>query len=300
MEIIDITNIFKDSLSYTWSFYMFKMNKKNGGNFSVDKINLNETYFKETLNTILNSYIDKTIDKFSNVFEYMEGIEPKGNLCYINCDDIRIKSSIESFKEAILSSTNEVASFYNGYILKGVNLNTNKELLLITKTNPLTTLNEINICPVGEVNDIKLIKLTKRIDCFIFNNILYAENLRFERIFSLTNSTRALCEANRKLVIESKRFDETTNNMFLNDKLITSFKNITIENLNNLTLENEELKLLTKYADFNFNNGIIHINNIDSTKKILKYLSNKIVFKDAKAYIATTLKPLVEINEIKE
>lgn len=297
MELIDVTNIFKNSLGYTWGLYMFKMNKSNGGSFVFDKANIEPSYFKSILEEILDSYINKTMDKMSSLFPYQEGIDPKGNLCYIPVDDIRVKGNIELFKEAIYNSGDQVANSYSGYVLVGKDLDTNDELFLITKSNPISSLLANKLCPLDVIEEPKIVKLIKRIDCFIFKENLYAENLKFERIFGMSNSLRLLCEANRNSIIESKRFDETTNNMLLNDKLIRSFQGVNLENIEKLNSSNEELDILSKYVSFEINDGVMHVENIDSTKKIIKYLSDRIVFRDGNAYEATSLKPLVEINQ---
>ncbi len=300
MELIDVTNIFKNSLGYAWGLYMFKMNKSNGGSFVFDKANIESSCFKSILEEILDSYTNKTMDKMSSLFPYQEGINPKGNLCFIPIDDIRIKGNIELFKEAIYNSGDQIANSYSGYVLVGKDLETNDELFLITKANPISSLEANKLCTFDEIEEPKLVKLTKRIDCFIFKENLYAENLKFERIFGMSNSLRLLCEANRNSIIESKKFDETTNNMFLNDKLIKSFQNVNLENIDKLSSSNSELAILSKYVNFSINDGVMHIDSIDSTKKIIKYLCDKIVFKDGNAFEATTLKPLVEINQILE
>lgn len=297
MELIDVTNIFKNSLGYTWGLYMFKMNKSNGGSFVFDKANIEPSYFKSILEEILDSYINKTMDKMSSLFPYQEGIDPKGNLCYIPVDDIRVKGNIELFKEAIYNSGDQVANSYSGYVLVGKDLDTNDELFLITKSNPISSLLANKLCPLDVIEEPKIVKLIKRIDCFIFKENLYAENLKFERIFGMSNSLRLLCEANRNSIIESKRFDETTNNMLLNDKLIRSFQGVNLENIEKLNSSNEELDILSKYVSFEINDGVMHVENIDSTKKIIKYLSDRIVFRDGNAYEATSLKPLAEINQ---
>lgn len=297
MELIDVTNIFKNSLGYSWGLYMFKMNKNNGGSFVFDKASIEPNYFKTVLEEILDSYTNKTMDKMSTIFPYQEGVDPKGNLCFIPVDDIRVKGNIELFKEAIYNSGDQIANSYSGYVLVGKDLETKDELFLITKTNPISSLLANKLCPLGDIEEPKIVKLTKRIDCFIFKENLYAENLKFERIFGMSSSLRLLCETNRNSIIESKKFDETTNNMLLNDKLIRNFQNVNLNNIDKISSSNEELGILSKYVGFEISDEVMHIDNIDSTKKIIKYLSDKIVFKNGNAYEAVSLKPLVEINQ---
>ena len=292
MEIEDLKLLLDKYLERAWCLYLYKSSKKN---YSVYQIKVDEQTMMQITSRIVGCYKSE-LSNLNEICEYDRGFEEKVNIIKLSCDDLRIKDYVQALVTAIYSSNEDYKLSNDGYILVGEKEN-DSPIVFITKSNPIVSLKKLNIFSLSNdarIENDKYIKLNVRTDCLIYNNFLYASTLKFEKIFYLDDAYKKQIENNKNEFLQSGLIDDSCHKYFTKLRYFLDYNDEKVRNV--ISGEcNNELEVLKKYINFNYENEKITLDEKRSANILVKYFCGKIRIEGEKAFYDNS----VELPKIK-